>query len=82
MISEERFHSAFSLKVMQEVLHPYLDSFVVCYLDDVLVFSESVKEHMEHLRKVLIEIRKACLLCSSQKCEFFFEEIEFFRAHY
>ena len=39
---------------MNKVFHPYLDSFVVVFIDDILVYSKTIKEHEEHLRIVLL----------------------------
>ena len=38
---------------MNKVFHPYLDSFVVVFVDDILVYSKTREEHEEHLRIVL-----------------------------
>jgi len=38
---------------MNRVFHPYLDSFVVVFIDDILVYSKTREEHEEHLRIVL-----------------------------
>jgi hypothetical protein len=39
--------------LMNDVLHPFLDSFVIVYLDDILVYSSTWEEHISHLMKVL-----------------------------
>src|SRR5699024_8582773 len=52
-------------------------SFVVIYLDDILIFSDVEDEHMDHLRQVLDRIRHANLRLNKEKCEFGREEIEF-----
>ena len=60
---------------MQKVLGDL--SYVCIYLDDVLIFSEDVNEHAEHLREVLTRIRQAGLTLNSEKCVFGVEEVEF-----
>lgn len=51
--------------------------FVVCYLDDVLIFSLTEEEHMQHVRIVLDLIRAANLKLNADKCEFGADEVEF-----
>ena len=38
--------------LMNKVLQPFLDRYVVVYLDDIVIYSRSLEEHMEHLRQV------------------------------
>lgn len=56
--------------LMNNVFRPYLDKFVICYIDDVLVFSSSEEEHLEHLRVVLQLLRDNKLYAKRKKCEF------------
>ena len=63
--------------VMNSVLSPYLDRFVLVYLDDILIYSSSLSEHLVHLRKVLAALREAKLYCKLSKCLFCVPEVEY-----
>lgn len=54
-----------------------LDTICIAYLDDVLIFSRTRKEHTIHLRKVLERLREAQLFAKSAKCVFYQPEVEF-----
>ncbi|GBG60196.1 hypothetical protein CBR_g3440 [Chara braunii] len=54
-----------------------LDRFVLIYLDDVLVYSQSLDEHVEHLRTVLEQLRQAKYKANRDKCEFAQQELEY-----
>ena len=64
-------------RMINEQLHEYLDIFVVAYLDDILIFSKTEAEHIEHVKKVLAKLEKARLLLKPEKCEFHKEELAF-----
>ena len=59
---------------MNSVFHEYLDKFVVVYLDDILVYSKSEKEHEEHLRLTLMKLREHRLYAKFSKCEFWISD--------
>ena len=63
--------------LINDVLRPYLDRFVVAYLDDILVYSQSEKEHKEHVRTVLKALLKRELRVKLSKCEFSVQSTEF-----
>jgi hypothetical protein len=63
--------------LMNEVLREYLDQFVAAYLDDCVIYSESVEEHPEHVKKVLKKLQDAHLKVNLDKCEFHKTEIDF-----
>ena len=58
-------------------LRPYLDDFAMCYLDDILSYSNNEKEHNEHVRKVLERLRKFGLYCKAEKSQFGVSEVGF-----
>ncbi|GBG77816.1 hypothetical protein CBR_g25747 [Chara braunii] len=55
---------------MNRIFHDYLDKFVIVYLDDVLIFSKTVEEHVAHLDKVLSRLRQHEFKINGEKCEF------------
>ena len=63
--------------MMRTVLNPLLDKCVVAYLDDILIYSKSKKEHLAHLRQVLALLRKNGLYAKLSKCAFLQEQTEF-----
>ncbi|MFG1569958.1 reverse transcriptase family protein, partial [Staphylococcus aureus] len=65
------------MNLMNKVFHPYLDQFVVVFIDDILIYSKSPEEHEEHLRIVLETLRKEKLYGKLSKCEFFLDQVEF-----
>jgi transposase InsO family protein len=56
--------------LMNSVLRPYLEKFVIVYLDDILIYSKSEAEHLEHIRLVLQTLREHKLYAKLSKCEF------------
>ena len=62
---------------MNDIFRPYLDDFVVVYLDDILIYSRSEAEHAEHLRKVLRILRREKYYANGKKCDFFKPEVDF-----
>ncbi|GBG80558.1 hypothetical protein CBR_g31018, partial [Chara braunii] len=55
---------------MTRIFHDYLDKFVTVYLDDILIFSKTVEEHVAHLDKVLSLLRQHKFKINGEKCEF------------
>ena len=56
---------------------PYLDKFVVVFIDDILVYSKDKSAHEEHLRIVLQTLREHQLYAKLSKCEFWLDKVEF-----
>ena len=65
------------MALMNHILNPYLDKFVIAYLDDVLIYSKTLEEHEQHVRTILNEFRKHKLYAKESKCEFFLSEVKF-----
>ncbi|KAL0432723.1 UNVERIFIED_CONTAM: Retrovirus-related Pol polyprotein from transposon.6 [Sesamum latifolium] len=65
------------MDLMNRVFKPYLDRFVVVFIDDILVYSASDKMHEEHLRVVLQTLREKQLYAKFSKCEFWLESVAF-----
>ncbi|XP_057432279.1 uncharacterized protein LOC130725034, partial [Lotus japonicus] len=55
---------------MNRVFRPFLDKFVVVFIDDILIYSKSKEKHEEHLRQVLGVLREKELYANGSKCEF------------
>jgi hypothetical protein len=55
---------------MNGVLCPFIDSFVIVYLDDILIFRNTWKENLSHVMQVLETLRKTRFIANLQKCVF------------
>src|SRR5262249_14823885 len=62
---------------MNRVFRPYLDRFVIVFIDDVLVYSPDEETHREHLRIVLETLRTHQLFAKFSKCEFWLDSVHF-----
>ena len=58
------------MRIMNQTLRSFIGRFVVVYFDDILIFSSSVSDHVEHLRQVLSVLRAEKLFSAKQKCKF------------
>ena len=56
--------------LMNKIFHPYLDRFVVIYLNDIVVYSNMLEEHKQHLREVFKVLRENELYIKKEKCSF------------
>ena len=62
---------------MNRIFRPYLDKFVVVFIDDILIYSKSYEEHENHLRMILSVLREKKLYAKLSKCEFWLPEVKF-----
>ena len=63
--------------LMNDIFREFLDDFVVCYLDDILIFSKNEVDHEKHVRLVLEKLRNAGLYAKLEKCVFHQPQVEF-----
>jgi hypothetical protein len=68
---------AFFMNLMNSVFMDYLDKFVVVFIDDILIYSQSEEEHVDHLKMVLQRLREHQLYAKLSKCEFWINEVQF-----
>nr|GEY47573.1 putative reverse transcriptase domain-containing protein [Tanacetum cinerariifolium] len=59
------------------VCKPYLDKFVIVFIDDILIYSKSEQEHEEHLKLILELLKKEKLYAKFSKCEFGIPKVQF-----
>ena len=68
---------AYFMDLRNRVFHPFLDKFVVVFVNDILVYSKSKKEHAEHLRIMLNTLAAHKLYAKFKKCDFWMEKVHF-----
>nr|GEX31104.1 putative reverse transcriptase domain-containing protein [Tanacetum cinerariifolium] len=64
--------------LMNRVYRPYLDKFVIVFIDDILIYSKTREEHEVHLRLVLELLKEEKLFANFSKCEIWLQEVQFF----
>ncbi|GJW45265.1 putative reverse transcriptase domain-containing protein [Tanacetum coccineum] len=64
------------MDLMNRVCKPYLDKFVIVFIDDILIYSKNKKEHEEHLKAILELLKKEELYAKFSKCEFWIPKQE------
>ena len=65
------------MNLMNRVFRPYLDYFLVVFIDDILIYSRDEQDHEKHLRIVLQTLRDKKLYAKFSKCDFWLKEFSF-----
>nr|GFC43865.1 putative reverse transcriptase domain-containing protein [Tanacetum cinerariifolium] len=65
------------MDLMNKVYKPYLDKFVIVFIDDIFIYSKTRGEHVEQLSLVLELLKKEKLYAKFSKCEFWLREVQF-----
>ncbi|GKB31262.1 putative nucleotidyltransferase, ribonuclease H, partial [Tanacetum coccineum] len=65
------------IDLMNRFCRPYLDKFVIVFIDDILIYSKTREEHVEHLRLVLGLLKKEKFYAKFSMCEFWLREVQF-----
>ncbi|GKD17962.1 putative reverse transcriptase domain-containing protein [Tanacetum coccineum] len=65
------------MDLMNRVCKPYLDKFVIVFIDDIMIYSKSKQEHEEHLKLILELLKKEQLYAKFSKCEFWIPKVQF-----
>ena len=65
------------MDLMNMVFSPYLDKFVIVFINDILVYSGSPEEHAEHFRTILQILRERQLYAKLSKCQFWLDMVAF-----
>ena len=67
------------MDLMHRIFQPYLNHFIVVFVDDILIYSQSEWDHEYHLRIILQLLRDHQLYAKFSKCEFWLTEVRFLR---
>ena len=67
------------MNLMHRVFRPYLDQFVIVFIDDILIYSRTPEEHEHHLIIMLQTLREHKLYSKMSKGEFWMKEVKFLR---
>ncbi|GKA45490.1 putative reverse transcriptase domain-containing protein [Tanacetum coccineum] len=65
------------MDLMNRVCKPYLDKFVIMFIEDILIYSKSKEYHEEHLKIILGLLKKEKLYAKFSKCDFWLNSVQF-----
>ncbi|PKA53693.1 RNA-directed DNA polymerase like [Apostasia shenzhenica] len=69
--------SAVFMDLMNQIFQPYLDKFIIVFIDDIHIYSSSEEEHEKHLKITLKTPRDKKLYAKLSKCEFWLQQVAF-----
>ena len=64
---------------MNDIFSDILNVYIVIYLDNILIYSNNMSNHHQHVKEVLKHLHKASLYAKAEKCEFHSESVEYLR---
>nr|GEZ08465.1 putative reverse transcriptase domain-containing protein [Tanacetum cinerariifolium] len=67
------------MDLMNRVCKPYLDKFIIIFIDDILIYSKEKEEHEKHLKTILELLKREQLYAKFSKCDFWLESVQFLR---
>ncbi|GJR42287.1 putative reverse transcriptase domain-containing protein [Tanacetum coccineum] len=70
------------MDLMNRVCNPYLDKFVIVFIDDILIYLKDEREHEEHLKAILELLKKEKLYAKFSKCEFWIPKLKVYEKNY
>jgi hypothetical protein len=65
------------MRLMDNILRPFTNYFVVVYLDDILIYNKSWAEHLQHIQQVLQTLRQHNLYANLEKCSFSMDRVQY-----
>ena len=65
------------MDLMNRLFKPYLEKFILIFIDEILIYSRSKEEHVKHLRTVLRTLKEYKLYAIPKKCEFWLDRVHF-----
>nr|GEX57341.1 hypothetical protein [Tanacetum cinerariifolium] len=71
------YHQLLFMDLMNHMCKPYLDKFVIVFIDDILIYSKNKEEHGEHLKTMLNLLRSEKLYAKFTKCDFWLNFVQF-----
>nr|GEZ48859.1 putative reverse transcriptase domain-containing protein [Tanacetum cinerariifolium] len=69
--------SAVFMDLMNRVCKPYLDKFVIVFVDDILIYSKNKEDHEEHLKTILELLKNEKLYAKFSKCDLWLKSVQF-----
>jgi hypothetical protein len=69
------------MRIMAQMLRPLMETFLIVYFDDILIYGKTKEEHLDHLIQVCTILRKASLFANVKKCFFLYRSCGFLRVY-